>query len=494
MNCADVRLDDLVHGFLDEPAELAAREHVHSCPDCGAALRRLEGERDLLCAVLEENRAEVAPFEFHRPKTHVWGIVAMAASILVCTVLTWMVLSTPPVPEAPRLPAAPQERIRQIQETIDETYSKRAEEIRTKYAGKFVVIVDGKVLAPFENFADAKAALDKESPDAQQAFLYQAGVEDRKVEFALSPWIVKEGQEGNWLQCGQGFVQRAGGEMLIGGRTLKWTRHGKSASWPMPDISRIPLAIADPTGTHQVQASYVMSMLFEHDVTVTEEQVAKLGLNRFRIPEPAVPKGAKDVAYGKVRCRIQVPELDVDEWAIAFVVPERLRKGDEKELRDSLQLLETLDIIAERTPDVAQKSEFQNSYSRICLEIVKKWGWEKPLQSASLVFVGTIEGVGQAPGFWSGALAAIQRVTYRVDRVLVGESKEAKLEIGYTIVYGDPLVSEKPELRAGLFPKGARGVIFVNKDVADQPPLPLPQGVSEERLGTILQSAKKGLR
>jgi hypothetical protein len=83
-------------------------------------------------------------------------------------------------------------------------------------------------------------------------------------------------------------------------------------------------------------------------------------------------------------------------------------------------------------------------------------------QQADAVALVEIEKVGSAPGFWSGQLAAQQRVTYRVVRVLKGQLAATEFSLDYYIVDGSRIVeSHNAELKRSLFKVGSRVIVFL---------------------------------
>jgi len=93
-------LMDDAHGFLGEPESARLREHVSGCPACRKALDRIEGEKQLL----REAAAGLAglplkpasPAETRaRSELHTGRMLTMAASILLCAGVSWMLLHSP---------------------------------------------------------------------------------------------------------------------------------------------------------------------------------------------------------------------------------------------------------------------------------------------------------------------------------------------------------------------------------------------------------------
>jgi hypothetical protein len=88
---------DYAHGFEPETAQL--REHLSGCPDCRKALDRIEAEKQLLKdAAARLARIPVATRT--RVDFNSGRMLTMAASILLCAGVSWMLLHSPaPGPE-----------------------------------------------------------------------------------------------------------------------------------------------------------------------------------------------------------------------------------------------------------------------------------------------------------------------------------------------------------------------------------------------------------
>jgi hypothetical protein len=85
--------------------------------------------------------------------------------------------------------------------------------------------------------------------------------------------------------------------------------------------------------------------------------------------------------------------------------------------------------------------------------------------NVDLVLVVEVKHVGPSPGFWSGFLAASQRVCFKVVKVLKGNLNAGEVEVEYYLVKNDDLVdSELPRLSPEIFKEGNQLVLFLKAD------------------------------
>ena len=101
MTCNSVSLLDYVHGFLGEPESAHVREHVRGCPVCRQALGRIEEEEKLLREaavqfVPRENVLSGPTGAPGRSQAQSGRRMAMAAALLLCAGVSWMMLQSPP--------------------------------------------------------------------------------------------------------------------------------------------------------------------------------------------------------------------------------------------------------------------------------------------------------------------------------------------------------------------------------------------------------------
>jgi hypothetical protein len=84
------------------------------------------------------------------------------------------------------------------------------------------------------------------------------------------------------------------------------------------------------------------------------------------------------------------------------------------------------------------------------------------LGEAEAVFVGVLEDVGPAPTTFSGYQAAMQSLSYKVERVLRGTVDQPVMTVHQVIVAGSPtLDGGKPALRPDVTQIGQRYVVAV---------------------------------
>jgi len=211
---------DFVHGFLEEPETTQVREHVSDCAACRKALLRIEEEEELFrAAALQFDRLQLKPsgsptgrgtapagsagtrarLEFQTGR-----IIAMAASILLCAGVSWMLLHSPT--------AGPADGSAQARQEIEKLGSEKQAEreaafLKLKELGKGAEAELRKALSSRkpEVAAKAKELLDRlVLADELPAGLRRAlpGVEDRLAggldrewtqEFLKATELTKEG-------------------------------------------------------------------------------------------------------------------------------------------------------------------------------------------------------------------------------------------------------------------------------------------------------------
>ena len=94
-----------------------------------------------------------------------------------------------------------------------------------------------------------------------------------------------------------------------------------------------------------------------------------------------------------------------------------------------------------------------------------KQRWVNLATNVELVLVVEVKGVEPTPGFWSGFLAASQRVHFKMVKVLKGNLNARELEVEYYLVKNDDLVdSEHPRLSPEIFKVGNQLVLFLKTD------------------------------
>jgi len=94
-----------------------------------------------------------------------------------------------------------------------------------------------------------------------------------------------------------------------------------------------------------------------------------------------------------------------------------------------------------------------------------KQKWLNLAANVDLVLIVEVKNVGSTPGFWSGYLAASQRVRFKVMKVLKGNLNAAEVEVEYYLVKNDDLVdNEQPRLSPEIFKRGNQLVLFLKTD------------------------------
>jgi hypothetical protein len=94
-----------------------------------------------------------------------------------------------------------------------------------------------------------------------------------------------------------------------------------------------------------------------------------------------------------------------------------------------------------------------------------KQKWLNLAANVDLVLVVEVKHVGPSPGFWSGFLAASQRVCFKVVKVLKGNLNAGEVEVEYYLVKNDDLVDrELPRLSPEIFKEGNQLVLFLKAD------------------------------
>jgi hypothetical protein len=96
--------------------------------------------------------------------------------------------------------------------------------------------------------------------------------------------------------------------------------------------------------------------------------------------------------------------------------------------------------------------------------------WQNLAADVDLVLVVEVKHVGPTPGFWSGFLAASQRVRFKVVKVLKGKLNEGEVDVEYYLVKKDDLVDgELPRLSPEIFKVGNQLVLFLKADRKRKP-------------------------
>ena len=202
----------------------------------------------------------------------------------------------------------------------DQTYHREKESLVEEHAGRWVAIVDGRVLASYDTFEDCLAAADEANRHASHRYIYRPGVDDQPQEFAHSPWIT--GQP-NWWQIGIQFrrehmVSTAFDRWVVGDKTLRTDASGRGN-----------VVLTSPDGNplqdekKEISHAAVCSGMVTQQLTIIANDVDQLRLDRFAVPGE-VRSLTWQVACSKVRVTISIAELGIQQHVVAFVVPQAI--------------------------------------------------------------------------------------------------------------------------------------------------------------------------
>lgn len=115
-----------------------------------------------------------------------------------------------------------------------------------------------------------------------------------------------------------------------------------------------------------------------------------------------------------------------------------------------------------------------------------KQKWLNLAASVDLVLIVEVKHVRPTPGFWSGYLAASQRVRFKVVKVIKGNLNAGEVEVEYYLVKNDDLVdNELPRLSPEMFKKGNQLVLFLKTDQKRKP----ASFAADQNRGTALADA-----
>lgn len=96
-----------------------------------------------------------------------------------------------------------------------------------------------------------------------------------------------------------------------------------------------------------------------------------------------------------------------------------------------------------------------------------KQKWQQLAHNVEFVVLAEVEEVKASPGFWSGHIAAIQNVKYKVVTVLKGQLTFSEIEVEYYVVKNSPLAdTEEARLSPKIFKSGSQLILFLNHDSA----------------------------
>ncbi|NQU50424.1 MAG: hypothetical protein HQ519_17380 [Planctomycetes bacterium] len=179
--------------------------------------------------------------------------------------------------------------------------------------GDWVLIGDGAVQGTWGDADTAWQQAQSLPEEWLHAYLYRAGIDDVEITFQISPFT---SQHPHWVQLGRQI--RMPWKLTIAAVDNTWYRDDKKVSWGSME-ARLQLENANGSKQHRVHA--VASNMFLHDLTLRAADAEALGLGRITAPLPAF-YGSSSKPCNKVVLRLRIPELDIDDIAVAFVFRE----------------------------------------------------------------------------------------------------------------------------------------------------------------------------
>ncbi|MBC8405200.1 MAG: hypothetical protein H8E15_08235 [Planctomycetes bacterium] len=207
------------------------------------------------------------------------------------------------------------------------TWMEQAPALIQDQPGDWVLIADGAVQG---TWSDADSAWEQAQALPEKwlhAYLYRAGIDDVEITFQLSPFT---SQRPHWVQLGRQI--RMPWKLTIAAVDNTWYRDDKKVSWGSME-AQLQLENASGSKQHRVQA--VASNMFLHDLTLRAADAQALGLGRITAPLQAF-YGDASRPCEKVVLRLRIPELDIDEIAVAFVFREADTPSELQESLDGL--------------------------------------------------------------------------------------------------------------------------------------------------------------
>ena len=190
--------------------------------------------------------------------------------------------------------------------------SHRAELIR-EHAGAWTLIARGKMFGAWDDFDDAWEVASSLPVSVVHAYLFRIGIDDVETTIQLPP-ISSENPL--WVHLGLPSMQRIGLKLRFP-RNI-WMANGKEVTWGEQE-ARLILQNPGQTLRHEVRA--VASSNFMGELTLRPIDAKALDLGRFTAPVPAYLQGSSKPCE-RIVLRVKIPELDVDLFMMAFVLPE----------------------------------------------------------------------------------------------------------------------------------------------------------------------------
>ncbi len=263
-------------------------------------------------------------------------------------------------------------------------YKRGKAELQKNHAGKWMAIANGKIHGPFESLKSADETLRKKFPNAKHRFIFRPTVDDKNVSFAISPF---NSNNPAWRQIGTAFAKKyrfvddvAGNKMhatpienlgaeqvrrinairsqldkisiesaniitqlgpkhpkvvSLDNQTKFWkkqleTEFRKSRQSVATINGRMPTKLTSFDSKKSMPADIGWSRMLADQLTLTEFDVKKLGLDLFSVPGTATYVGDKKNPGRKVYCRIKIEKLGIDEVVLAYVLSEKTTGPEDK--------------------------------------------------------------------------------------------------------------------------------------------------------------------
>jgi len=263
-------------------------------------------------------------------RNSLWQVLAATRMLALAPAVTGLLVATTwltAVAESPDGAAVVERTCESAQDENQKTYQAEKERLNRDHHGQWMVIANGKVHGPFESISKA----DEEVP-AESRLIFRPGIDDGDIEFPLSPFVTRS--EKDWIQFGRQLAKTH--KLSI--TSDQWSN--RSGQLNPRDDGRAPFSLAAPDNSKQIQRHAVCSGLFQDELTLTENEVRELDLAKFRVP--GVATYSKDHPGYKVFVKVSIPQLKIEQYMVAYVLPDSLVKTvaympDEAALREAIR-------------------------------------------------------------------------------------------------------------------------------------------------------------
>ncbi|MSR48292.1 MAG: hypothetical protein EXS13_14735 [Planctomycetes bacterium] len=223
---------------------------------------------------------------------------------------------TAPAVEAPAADPDPVDLERGRNEaTFEDSYLRQKERLFAANAGRWIAIVDGRLLpvdargrvAPAAEFGECLAAADSVNPNALHRFVFRVGEEGDVVY--PDPLASARAMVGMGLKLQLGIATT----FDPAASAVMWTRAGKSRRFAV-ERDQIELRLADPAGRQFAAIHLADSSSFSGFLLLEPTLADLLDAERFEIPGRVVLKHGEQLReLRRSRLRVQVAELELDE-------------------------------------------------------------------------------------------------------------------------------------------------------------------------------------